>query len=212
MDSQIQPPRPARLCLRDSIPEIDDAARYLDAAVSAHLYGQFRLAEELILLANIPAIRDWVESLWGKNSTYVQYTASPGGPAVLSKAERAKARMPTAAEKQALHLRDGYHCRFCGIPVIRTEIRERIRVVYPAALSWGRQNKEQHPAFQAMWAQYDHIIPYARGGIDALENVVVTCAPCNFGRMSYTLEEVGLSDPRNREPIRSKWDGLERFQ
>jgi hypothetical protein len=29
--------------------------------------------------------------------------------------------------------------------------------------------------------------------------------------MHYTLEEVGLADPRLREPIRSTWDGLERL-
>jgi hypothetical protein len=29
--------------------------------------------------------------------------------------------------------------------------------------------------------------------------------------MAYTLEEVGLLDPRDRQPIRSAWDGLERL-
>ena len=62
-----------------------------------------------------------------------------------------------------------------------------------------------------MWAQYDHLLPHSKGGNNDVNNIVVTCAPCNFGRMSYTLEEVGLIDPRTREPIRSAWDGLERF-
>ena len=64
----------------------------------------------------------------------------------------------------------------------------------------------------AMWAQYDHILPYARGGTSNLDNIVVACAPCNFGRMNYTLEEVGLTDPRLREPVRSTWGGLENFR
>ncbi|MCG8042457.1 MAG: hypothetical protein JAZ17_03525 [Candidatus Thiodiazotropha endolucinida] len=34
-------------CFRDPIPEIFDAARYLDAAVSAHFAGKTDLAEEL---------------------------------------------------------------------------------------------------------------------------------------------------------------------
>ncbi len=29
--------------------------------------------------------------------------------------------------------------------------------------------------------------------------------------MDYTLDELGLIDPRTREPARSSWDGLERF-
>lgn len=62
----------ARFCFRDPIPEIFDAARYLDAAVSAHLTGRRDLAEELIRLADMPAIWEWTESLWGKKSPYVQ--------------------------------------------------------------------------------------------------------------------------------------------
>jgi 5-methylcytosine-specific restriction endonuclease McrA len=63
-----------------------------------------------------------------------------------------------------------------------------------------------------MWLQYDHLLPHARGGTNDLGNIVITCAPCNFARMNYTLEEIGLLDPRTREPVRSDWDGLERFR
>lgn len=201
-----------RTCLRDPIPEIVDAARYLDAAVSAHLIGRSDVAEQLIRLADMPVIREWTESLWGKNSPYVKFQPVAGALPALLKGQRVKVRMPTSGEKQQLHARDGYHCRFCGIPVIRREVRQRIRNVYLEALTWGRKNIEQHAAFQAMWAQYDHLLPHARGGDNALENIVVTCAPCNFGRMSYSLEEAGLADPRARAPVPSSWDGLERFK
>ncbi|MGB8354796.1 MAG: hypothetical protein WCD79_12955 [Chthoniobacteraceae bacterium] len=60
-----------RPCLREPIPEILDAARYLDAAVSAHLAGRSDLAGALICLADMPAIREWTESLWGTGSPYV---------------------------------------------------------------------------------------------------------------------------------------------
>lgn len=195
---------------RAAIPEIQDAANLLNAAATAHLAGRRLEVEDLIKRANIEVIRKWTESIWGKESPYVQYRYVPGISDVL-KSERIKVRMPSAAETRALHLRDGYHCRFCGIPVIRKEIRERLRKLYPDALPWGRTNMTQHAAFQAMWAQYDHIQPHANGGTNVLENLVVTCAPCNFGRMNYTLDEVGLADPRTREPIRSEWDGLERL-
>jgi 5-methylcytosine-specific restriction endonuclease McrA len=200
-----------RPCLREPIPEIADAARYLDAAVSAHLVGRFDLAEALIRLADIPAIREWTESLWGANSPYTQYRVVAIAPPIFPKDQRVKVRMPTALEKQLLHQQDGYHCRFCGIPVIRSEIRDRLRKFYPDTLPWGKTNPEQHAAFQALWLQYDHLLPHARGGTNDLDNIVITCAPCNFGRGSYTLEEVGLADPRIREPIHSTWDGLERF-
>jgi 5-methylcytosine-specific restriction endonuclease McrA len=78
-------------------------------------------------------------------------------------------------------------------------------------VAWGDRNAEQHAGLQAMWVQYDHVVPHARGGDNALTNLVVACAPCNCARMDYTLEEVGLLDPRTREPVRSSWDGLERL-
>jgi len=199
-----------RTCLRNPVPEIADAARYLDAAVSAHAAGRSDIAEQLIRLADIPAIREWTESIWGKNSPYVLYRPVSEQRPISS--SRQKLRMPFSAEKSQLHLRDGYHCRFCGIPVIRKEVRQRIMKALPSAVPWGPRNIERHAAFQAMWAQYDHVLPHSRGGTNNLDNLVLTCGPCNFGRMNYTLEEVGLADPRLREPIRSMWDGLERFQ
>jgi hypothetical protein len=119
--------------------------------------------------------------------------------------------MPTRADKEHLILRYGYRCAFCGIPLIHERIRARAAKAYPVAVPWGRTNISQHAAFQAMWLQFDHVLPHARGGDNSLGNVVVTCAPCNFGRMNYTLEELDLADPRTR-PIESiDWDGLEGF-
>ena len=196
-----------RACLRDAIPEIAQAAQWLDEAVTAHLNGQGSLAAELIQRSDMPAIRDWTESLWGTKSPYVRLCSVPNAPPSLSKEQRIPLRMPTPAEKKALLQRDGYHCRFCGIPVIRSEVRRRIKAVYPGALPWGTTNATQHAAFQAMWVQYDHLLPHARGGNNELQNVVITCAPCNFARMNYFLDEVGLADPRTRgtSPLSVGW-------
>lgn len=209
--AQLLLPPVGRLCLRPAVPEITLAAECLDSSISAHMAGNTKEAADLIMAANISAIRDWVESLWGKASPYVQFRSIPDAPVTLSRAQRAAIRMPNLAEKRLLHVRDGYHCRFCGIPVVRAEIRNRLRKLYPDALPWATNNKNQHAAFQAMWAQYDHVIPHARGGNNERDNILVTCAPCNFARMNYTLEEVGLADPRLRKPVKSSWDGLERL-
>ena len=208
---QLQEPVTARLYLREPILEIAQAARYLDKAVSAHIEGRSNSAEELIRLADIPAIREWTDSLWGKNSPHVQYRSVSDAPPTFTKEQRGKVRMPTLAEKKQLLMRDGHHCRFCGIPLIRKEVREQIRKLFPQVQIWGDKITECHAAFQAMWLQYDHVLPHSRGGKSELENMLITCAPCNYARMSFTLEEVGLADPRTREPIRSTWEGLERI-
>ena len=196
-------------CLCPRPPQIVFAAKLLDAAASAHLDGNFERAASLISEANFPEIREWTESLWGPHSQYVRHRMVPDSPPHLPKAERLPVRMPSLVERQWLRARDGLHCRFCGIPLIRKEVRERVRRCYPTI--WGRKNVAQHAAFQAMWLQYDHLLPHARGGNNSLENLVITCAPCNYARMDFTLAELGLLDPRDRAPVRSSWDGLERF-
>jgi hypothetical protein len=108
--------------------------------------------------------------------------------------------------------RDGHHCRFCGIPVIERTLRIKLHQLYPNALRWGPKNYQQHAAFQCMWLQFDHLLPNSRGGESSLDNLVVACAACNFGRMEMTLEQVGIVDPSSRPPIHSSWDGLERIR
>jgi 5-methylcytosine-specific restriction endonuclease McrA len=67
-------------------------------------------------------------------------------------------------------------------------MREKFCDTYPEAVPWGRTNVSQHAAFQAMSAQYDHVLPHTRGGNNDIDNIILICAPCNYGRMSYTLE------------------------
>ncbi|MEM9964984.1 MAG: HNH endonuclease, partial [Asticcacaulis sp.] len=159
----------------------------------------------------MPEVRDWTQSLWGKASPYVIFRTVENAPLYFNQEQRLKQRMPTLAEKRALLSRDGYHCRFCSIPVIRSEIRNKIVKAFPEISIWGNTNAAQHAAFQAMWVQYDHLLPHSRGGSNSADNMVITCAPCNFARMQYTLEEVGLFNPLLREPHSSDWDGLESF-
>lgn len=204
----------ARECLRDPIPEIFDAARYLDAAVSAHRAGKRALADELIRLADITAITEWTESLWGPGGPFSRPLMRDATLPSIAKAQRISRRMPGKAQLAELIRRDGFHCRFCGIPVVRSETRALIRKEYPEALRWGDHNRnaDQHSAFQAMGLTYDHVLPYSRGGTSELDNMVIACQPCNCGRTELTLQEVGLADPRTHEPVRSMWDGLERFR
>ena len=200
-----------RPCLREPIPDIYQAAQLLEKAVTSHLAGDFASTTLLIAQTNMRAIREWTESLWGKNSPYLHKRKIPAGPPHLPKDQRVAVRMPDADKRARLLARDGYHCRFCGIPLIPKEVRQAFHKLYKNSSIWGRRNDDQHAAFQAMWLQYDHVLPHSRGGDNSFDNLVITCAPCNFGRMEYTLEELGLLDPRSRDPIRSDWDGLERL-
>lgn len=199
-----------RTCLFDPIPEIFEAARYLDDAVSAHLEDNRTLAEKLIRKADMPIILEWCEAFWGSGGPFSR-PLPVDAPARIPEEQRVKKGV-TAATARMIISRDGYHCRFCKIPLIRGETRRRIQSQYPEVLRWGGGNPQKHTAFQAMEMNFDHLMPRARGGSREVENMIATCAPCNCGRMELTLEQVGLSIPRPRGDSNSTWDGLERFR
>ena len=203
-----------RPCFRDPIPEIFEAAELLDQAVEAHLAagGRCSTSGKLLMQADMQSVWDWTESVWGKEKLDIHRRRKvEGTPKTLDKNERDPKRKPSKQDERALIERDGHQCRFCGIPVIRSEVRIAMRKHYPDELKWGGSNSEQHAAFQCMWVQYDHILPHSRGGRTDLDNLAITCSGCNYGRGEYTLEEVGLIDPRTRPVTKTDWDGLERF-
>jgi 5-methylcytosine-specific restriction endonuclease McrA len=206
-----------RRCLLEPIPEIWTAAELLQEAMDAHLSGDTHRADALIRQADILAIAEWTESIWGPEDENIhRFRPVPNTRPIVAKAIRAKPRNPTPEMEILLKQRDGYFCRFCGIPVIEKSIREKIRMAYPEALRWRAKNAEQHAAFQCMWLQYDHLLPYSRAGETSLDNLVITCAPCNNGRGERSPEQVGLIDPRQAFTPSSwkgaaTWRGLEHF-
>jgi 5-methylcytosine-specific restriction endonuclease McrA len=206
-----------RRCLREPIAEIFQAAELLERAVDAHLDGNRQLAAELIAKADQPAIRDWVSPLLGSTtafpdrSKYVRYRPVPNAPPVLKQSEKEPVRMPTELQKAELIRQQGRNCAFCGIPLVSVAVRRALVKTYPAVSCWGPTNLDCHAALLCMWLQFDHVLPHSRGGKNDLPNILLTCSGCNYGRMSYTLEEVGLEDPRTKAFSKTGWRGLEQM-
>jgi hypothetical protein len=103
--------------------------------------------------------------------------------------------------------RDGWHCRFCSIRVIDPRARRRFSQLLPDAMRWGSTNLSKH-ACLAVLASPDHVLPRGWGGSNELDNLVTACWPCQFSRMEVRIEECGMNDPRDRQPIADDWDGL----
>lgn len=205
-----------RRSLREPIPQIFEAAGLLSAAVDAHLEGDRGRAATLFRQADMPAVREYTESLWGRAD-------HPDRPAFLANmrqfmqlgsipaAERDRRAKPTTAQQRELHRRWGWSCAFCGIPLVRKDVRDFLKREYPDDAYWrSNRNLDQHAALQCMWVQYDHAVPHRCGGATSTENLIVTCAPCNYGRNGCRLEDLGLRDPRDGEIAQDGWDGLER--
>jgi HNH endonuclease len=206
-----------RNCFREPIREIFEAAHLLDSAVSAHLRGDQNRADVLLRAADMPIIGEWLDSIWLGRSDYQLVRAVPNLPPVVPKPERYKPRDATNEMKKSLVGRDGHHCRLCGIPLVRAAVRKLLTQYYPDAARWkGIRESEQHRGLQVMWLQYDHVIVHSRGGETSLENIVVACPACNYGRDRFMMSEVSLRDPRTfpRSPTWDgwqSWDGLERL-
>lgn len=190
----------------------------LDRAVTHHMAGNRNEAALLILQTDREDIRAFTESLWGSKSTnpdqptHIRWRSVSGLPE-LAEEDLDRKRKPNRSDEDAIVARWGRHCVYCGVPLIRGAVPRALQAAYPDLRIWGHSNRnaEQHAAFQLMWMQFDHVVPYSRGGRTDIENVVVTCAPCNYGKGDYMLEELGLIDPRLRPPVRTSWDGLERM-
>lgn len=203
-----------RRCMREPIRAIFDAAALLERAVDAHLRQDRETSVRFLKAADLPAVREWTESLWGgkqENPEQWRYHRWRAVPGLGVSKQKVKDRMPRKEHRLDIIARDGYNCRFCGIPVIPREVRDALSNAYPEAKLWGSRNGDQHAALQCLWLQFDHIVPHCRGGENTPDNVVVTCAPCNYGRGNWLLEEVGLIDPRERTVYKTNWDGLIRI-
>lgn len=206
-----------RSCFSQPIRSIYYAALLLDEAVKQHLYGEFDEAKKLIKAADMSDIGDWLDPIWLRKSELVQAIKVLNPSPVVPKENRANPRAPNAQMKKDLIRRDGHHCRFCSMPVVRAEVRKELCRLYPNEARWtSAKETDQHRGLQVMWLQYDHVVVHSRGGQTSMDNLVVTCAACNFGRDRYSLEEMRFTDPRQhtRTPDwlgRHQWDGLEKI-
>lgn len=207
-----------RHSLCSPIGDIFQAASKLLEAVDLHRAGNFAGAEQLIREADSDAMRAYTEGAWGKGSAApYRFLTIVDGSAHFAVADRPRPRMPTAPTRSSVIERDGYHCRFCGVPVIDPAIRRKLVGLFPKTVRWGSTNASQHAALQCMWLQFDHVLPNSRGGDSSLGNIVIACAACNFGRMEATLEEARLHNPLLFEPPKvweqyDTWNGLEYFR
>lgn len=199
----------ARTSLLDPIPELELAAKLLDAATDAVLLGNLHTARSLLELADMPEVIGHVRRLVSTLSPEVH--GNTKRPRCLPKGERDSARMPSRQEELAIYTRDGWRCRFCGIKVISRKARGVLAKRLGISGNWASNKQQANSALYALASSLDHVVPHGRGGRNDVENLITACYGCQFGRGEWTLEEVGLADPRLRPPTRDAWDGLTRL-
>lgn len=108
--------------------------------------------------------------------------------------------------------RDHYRCRYCDLPTIPPERIKSIRaLVGHDILPWGGTNASRHGTLFLARAEYDHVVPVSIGGPNTVDNLVTACPSCNYGKDRWTVQELGLDDPRATEVLNCDWNGLSHF-
>lgn len=198
-----------RQCFLMPIPGLDRAADLLAGAADALLAGKLDVARDLVGKANDPVLMAYASRIMGKEdpSVHRYRRIAATRPSLIVKASQ---RMPSAADRQTMYVRDGWRCRFCGCRIVLDTARRAMRQKLPGVIPWSKA-EGFHAAFYALSGSVDHVIPHAHGGGNELDNIVTACWPCQFGRGDRLVEEVGLIDPRSRAPVIGLWDGLTRM-
>lgn len=136
----------------------------------------------------------------------LQLNISP--PTTLDISLRDPIRSPSKVQCDVFN-RDSYHCRYCGGMLISQEfLRTFIKSLNSPIFTRGKTNLTTHGIIHITWPVADHVTPWNKGGNTSLENLVSSCAPCNYGKDGYTIEQLGIEDPFNRPPVHSDWIGL----
>ncbi|MCH7395724.1 HNH endonuclease [Acinetobacter dispersus] len=197
-----------RQSLRQPIKELELAAKLLDAAVDAFILKNYQLADSLLVAANFPEINEYAKSIVGKLSFDIHRQTKL--PKRIPISMRDPTRMPSQIEQNAIFLRDGWRCRFCGIKVISKKARALLASSFKIETHWTSIASQRNSALYALASSLDHIDPHGRGGKNEQSNFVTACYCCQFGRGDFTLAEVEVLNPLNRMPIIDDWDGLTR--
>jgi 5-methylcytosine-specific restriction endonuclease McrA len=121
-------------------------------------------------------------------------------------------RSPAKLEAEVFK-RDGYRCRYCGLRLVPMVVLKAFsNVVGRDAFRPTGKNMERHGMVFAFRGIADHVMPWKLGGRTDLDNLVSACWSCNYGKSGYTVEQLGVDDPRGRPvSVSDGWDGLKSF-
>jgi len=130
---------------------------------------------------------------------------------ILAKVLNTSPRLVASLQNEVFK-RDSFRCRYCEMRIISKEVfTEFSRIVGAEVFSVERENSKRNGLTLGLRGVADHVEPYASGGKTDIDNLVTSCYSCNFGKAGYTLEQLGIDDPRLRPPVKDDWQGLTEY-
>jgi len=216
-----------RNCLIEPPMEIFDALRDLAACADALLRQEAETAADLFRRADNDIVRRYTSIAQGGypdpdiNKQLKAEGAKIWGKSVLPPSgfedrPRRAQRDPHAHLEASVIARDGYFCRYCGIPVVDKKICNAMLKHFSPTGEIPSSNASYNATLLAVKFVCDHVFPYQLGGENEESNLVACCGTCNYGKGAYTLEQLQLTNPlftRCTPPDGFKnWDGLTRLK
>ena len=99
-----------------------------------------------------------------------------------------------------LFARDNYKCRYCADPVIPKKVFKKAQsLIGSTDLPLGRTNLTRSGFYLMFVATLDHVMPWSLGGRTDESNLVTSCWSCNYGKANFTVEQIGINNPLDRE-------------
>ncbi|MSX23460.1 MAG: hypothetical protein F2786_03580 [Actinobacteria bacterium] len=99
----------------------------------------------------------------------------------------------------SIFVRDNFQCRYCSNPAIPKKIfRDAHKQLGSEALPLGKTNRTRSGFYLMFVATLDHVLPWSLGGRTNESNLVTCCWSCNYGKANYTVEQLGITNPFER--------------
>lgn len=185
-------------------------ANSLDIFIKAvNLFLQGDRAGCLAAIANTrgPEIADWYIRHGQNTSTF--RNAVFGNAPLPEMQPLDKKRNPSKSLQYDVFNRDCYKCRYCGNRLISQDFcRLFIKKLNSPLFQKGAKNLEIHGIILLTWPIADHVVPWKLGGRTDLSNLVAACYSCNYGKLHFTVEQLGIENPFTRPPVNDGWNGL----
>ena len=181
------------------------------SAVEAYIAGNKSLSLEIISQIRSDEITEWYIEHGQMSGRHRKLQLNITPPETIDISLRDPVRSPAKIQQKVFE-RDAYHCRYCGGKVISQEfLRSFIKSLNSPLFSRGETNLSTHGIIHITWPVADHVIPWNKGGRTCLDNLVSSCAPCNYGKDGYMIEQLGIADPFERSAKNSNWDGFNNY-
>lgn len=188
---------------------VEDQLTILCDTICAVAAGNMNVSQNLLRRMRSDDLRAWFVD-HGKQAGFCRYPHLMRRPSQATTVVAEPLRQPTKSQMELVFQRDGYNCRYCSLRIIPNLVFDLFGKIAGLDL-FGTAGPavQRHGAALTFRGCADHVVPHFLGGRTDMDNLVTACWPCNFGKDRFTVEEIGIEDPRLRPPVMSdEWDGL----